>query len=111
MTKPWHLAVRAQREPGCQQLTRNAECDAERPAPLPAFFVSPDVFLLKLMPRDAWGFFCHHPRTTGKKTAPAGEGRSGLVGGNLRTRAPYWRGACPALIWIKIKGERHRVIA
>jgi len=57
MTKPWHLAVRAQREPGCQQLTRNAECDAERPAPLPAFFVSPDVFLLKLKPRDAWASF------------------------------------------------------
>ena len=37
--EPRHLAVRPQREPGCQQLTWRTECEAERPAPLPAFFV------------------------------------------------------------------------
>ena len=38
----------------------DAQSDAERPAPLPAFFVSVEVFLLQLKPRGALGFlsFC-----------------------------------------------------
>ena len=54
------------RAAGRRQLTQSS-IEAERPAPLPAFFVPARLSLPTQAPRTPGASFCRHPRKTDKK--------------------------------------------